>query len=461
VQWFSLLVSAVGASLIARRLGGDGRAGWLAAVLTVTLPMAILQATGTQNDLVEAMWLVILAWSVLRFRDLPSPANAGWVGAALGLAVLTKGTGYTLAFVLMVWFGLATLREMRGNAWRPFVIVVVLFFALNSGHYLRNWADFGNPLGTAEGYGNETFSAAVFGSNTLRNLTLNATTPSDTFNRRVFLRPVRWAHNNVFNLALDDPRTTYLNMAYSYNYISANEDTAPNPAHFFLAFIAGAVYTVGALRRRNARQTVYLLVIAATFLTFSALLKWQIWHTRLLTPLFILFMPWIAVEVRRWPRVIGDTLAVLLLLAALPYALLNCNRPLVSAGWPPFTCGRPPVFAPADVTTFNSRMGLREPYLAAADALNDVACFEVGLVMEEDSWEYPVWTLVEGQREFYHINVDNGSQFTPVPPPEMVCAVWAAPAPAAATLTYNGTRFERIVNAGAGPDSAALYLPID
>jgi len=460
VQWFSLLASAVGVSLIVRRLGGDSRAGWLAALLTVTLPMALLQATGTQNDLVEALWLVALAWSVLRFRDLPSPANAGWVGVALGLAVLTKGTGYTLALPLMIWFGLATFREMRWTAWRPFAIVVVLFFALNSGHYLRNWASFGTPLGQAEGYGNETFSSAVVVSNGLRNLTLNATTPWDTVNYRLFLRPVRWTHNNLLDLALDDPRTTYGGMDYAYNYINASEDSAPNPAHFFLAFIAGTLFTVSALRgRRDTRQTVYLLVIVATFVTFSALFKWQIWHTRLLTPLFILFTPWIAVVMGRWPRPLTDGLAVVLLLLALPYPLLNCNRPLVSAALPPFTCGRATVFAPSDEAAFNSRPGLREPYRAVADALNDEACVNVGLLLDEDAWEYPVWTLAEGERDFYHVNVTNGSQFTPVPPPETVCAVWASPAPAAASVTVNGVTFERTLAGGADVDSAALYLP--
>jgi hypothetical protein len=461
VQWFSLLISAVGTSLIVRRLGGGSRAGWLAALLTVTVPMALLQATGTQNDLVEAMWLVTLAWAVLRFRDMPSPANAGWVGVALGLAVLTKGTAYTLAFPLMVWFGLATLREMEWATWRPFAIVVVLFFALNSGHYLRNWASFETPLGMAEGYGNELASPAAVASNTLRNLTLNATTPSDKLNYQLFLRPVRWTHNNILGLSLDDPRTTYAERDFAYNYISASEDSAPNPLHFFLAFVVGAGYTVGALRNGHTpRLTWYLLTVIATFVLFSALLKWQIWATRLLTPLFILFVPWMAVVMSRWPRHLVDGIAVLFVLAALPYPLLNCNRPLISAAWPPFTCGRAAVFAPESVTAFNSRLGAREPYLTAANALNDVACVDVGLVLGEDSWEYPIWTLAEGERDFHHINVTNTTTVTPIRPPETVCAVWVSPVLDDDTLTYNGTRYEQAASGGTGPDSAALYLPV-
>ena len=110
VQWFSMFGSVVGVSLIAKQLGADIRGQVLAAVIAVTIPMGILQASSTQNDYVTAFWLVCLVYYILRFKEQPRCANAVGVGASLGLALLTKGTAYLYAFPLLVWFAFSAFR---------------------------------------------------------------------------------------------------------------------------------------------------------------------------------------------------------------------------------------------------------------------------------------------------------------------------------------------------------------
>lgn len=65
VQWFSMIGSIIGVSLIAKELNADLRGQVLAAVFCATIPMGILQASSTQNDYVVAFWLVCLAYFVL------------------------------------------------------------------------------------------------------------------------------------------------------------------------------------------------------------------------------------------------------------------------------------------------------------------------------------------------------------------------------------------------------------
>ena len=63
VQWFAFGGSAVGVSLIARELGAGPRGQLYAAVFAATIPMAVLQASTAQNDLVEAFWVVALVYA--------------------------------------------------------------------------------------------------------------------------------------------------------------------------------------------------------------------------------------------------------------------------------------------------------------------------------------------------------------------------------------------------------------
>lgn len=52
VQWFSYVFSVMAVSLIALGLGGERQGQQVAAMVAAATPMAILQASTTQNDLV-------------------------------------------------------------------------------------------------------------------------------------------------------------------------------------------------------------------------------------------------------------------------------------------------------------------------------------------------------------------------------------------------------------------------
>jgi hypothetical protein len=102
VQWFSLFGSVVAVSLLAQALGAGYRGQALAAVICATIPQGILQASAAKNDYVVAFWLAALAYCVLSFKREPTWTHAFGIGGALGLAWLTKGTGYILTFPFVI-----------------------------------------------------------------------------------------------------------------------------------------------------------------------------------------------------------------------------------------------------------------------------------------------------------------------------------------------------------------------
>ncbi len=409
VQWFSLVGSIMAASLIARELGGDSRAQVLAAVLAATIPMAIVQASSTQNDLTAGLWLTILMYAFLRLRTHPTWEPMLMAGSALGLALLTKATMYTYTLPILVWMGIWCIRHMRWGIWRAALAIGMVALALNAGHYARNTDFFGNPLGIIpeESYhSNEIITPSVILSNVMRNSSLHLITPDKWVNAaiRVIIRIL----HIPLGLDMSDPRTTFGGMEFRQPPFNTNEDSTGNLLHFVL--IVGAIFLLWKWRARPPTLVAYSAVIIAGFLLFCATVVWMPWNSRLHTGLFLLWAPLIAVLFTRALRLRWvSAMVAILLLAATPWVLHNETRPLVGFG-PDST-----VFNTSRVDQmFRARPEIRDEYLATADAVAATGCDQIGLISNDrDFWEYALWNLIQQRAghpvHITQVNVANAS----------------------------------------------------
>jgi 4-amino-4-deoxy-L-arabinose transferase-like glycosyltransferase len=410
VQWFSMVGSVVGVSLIARQLGADTRGEVLAAVIVATIPMGILQASSTQNDYVAAFWLVCLAHFIFRFKMQRSWANALGVGASLALALLTKGTAYLYALPLLVWWTFSALRNLRWRAWQPLLVVVVIVLSVNMGHYVRNFELFGNPLGIGQvPYSNEVFGPRAVGSNIIRNISLHMGTPSDGINTAIF-KSVRMLHVSV-GIDATDPRTTLFHSCcpFRINGFSTFEDLAGNPIHLGLMMLSLALLFASREQQGARDLTAYATVLTVAFLIFCAYLKWMPWNSRLHLPLFVLWSPLISVVLlRRASYKTAPLIIILLMVASTVYVFRNEIRPLIG-------------FGPNSTVLNTSRVArllkpytkLRDHYPGAAHVVETLRCSDVGLLIGDNDLEYPFWVLLpktNRQRlRIEHINVTNVS----------------------------------------------------
>jgi hypothetical protein len=258
VQWFSLAGCTLGSGLIARQLGGPPRAQLLAGLLTTTLPMAVLQASSTQTDLVGSFWLVCLVYHLLQLLAAPRLSLCLAAGVSLGLAVLTKGTGYVFAAPLLAWF-LGALRSRRALPFRRLaaasLLAGVAALGLNSPFYIRNYNFYGNPLGpegedppeAAFKFRNDGLSWKYLASNAVRNLGIALATDVDRLNTRID-RAARAIHHGL-GLAIDDPHCTWpycqFGVGGAHHLPKRHEDLAANSSHLVLFLFLG----VGAIVR--------------------------------------------------------------------------------------------------------------------------------------------------------------------------------------------------------------------
>src|SRR3990172_7131445 len=265
VQWFAMLGTLLGVSGIARLLGARSAGQTLAAVFAVTIPMGILQATSTQNDLVVALWLVCCAYLVLlsRRRSL-GPTEHAALGLAFGLGLLTKVTFVAFGLPMAVLFVIASFRRRRSmRALVTVMGIAVLAGMLNTPTWSRNYTTYGGL------YGNRDWMRSNFGPVQLiqdvQGLNSEAgssgTQPAATSRlANGLVELVRWpvsqvaqtaalnlvtpssAVNNLLWRAIDSiPWLFGRGVSDSLRWAAWNhEDSAGNPIHLFLVQIGRA-----------------------------------------------------------------------------------------------------------------------------------------------------------------------------------------------------------------------------
>jgi hypothetical protein len=284
VQWVSFVVLICLAALLAAEFGFNRRLQLLSAFMVATLPMAILQSTSTQNDLVVSGFIMSFALYMLRLEKNFTLHHIGFASLALGLALLTKGTafiyctaiGILLSIPLMLKAGLNLRDQARVIA--GLTVIIILAVALNSGHFWRNYKLYGNPFSReGELYWNETMSARNLISNLVRNFALHLGTPSPYINRLTYR-----ATQLALGKDLNNAATTFRGQKFLIPY-GPHEDVAGNFFHLFGGGL-GLVAVFINYRRSNSRLKRYALSLIFGIVLYCGLFKWQPWASRLHTP---------------------------------------------------------------------------------------------------------------------------------------------------------------------------------
>ncbi len=404
IQWMSFVGLLPAVTVIARELGAGRHGQWFAALFAVTLPIAVTQASGVQVDIFASFWLCVTVALLLRIRRTGADA-ATWVdalatGGAAGLAILAKAVNVLYLAPFVIWILISLSRRYRPARVLGLAALAMLpMFAVNVPQVQRNIGVWNNPLGASDEYGlaNEIITPATIASNVIRNLGTHANSRFDSWNRLVY-DGVAGIHKGL-GISHDDRRTTYGSRAYAIPLKIEDEGVSTNRYH--LLIIITAIFLAW---RRKLRPAFYFLgcvVIGA--LVFSTYLKWQLWHTRLHMPLFIVSAGAVAAILEqsvseRKLRLLG----LFLLLAAIP--------PLFRNGFAPVISRRPVFTVPYEERVFlDHAQAVALP--KAADLIAKSGCARVGLVWERSTAEYPVWNLMRSRThtdiEIRHMLVNN------------------------------------------------------
>lgn len=447
LQFFALIGCAIGMSVLASQLGGDGRAQALVALLCATMPIAILQGTSTQNDLVTAFWCTAFVVFLLLGRTASRPGFLALLtGVAAGLAILTKVTALLYLSPFAVWCTVASMQGFRWRASRRLLTIAGVALLVLLPHWLRTYSLYGNVLGVAKGpelsgYTNEVISIGSLTSNTLRNASLQLGVPWQPLNLGI-QNLVRAAHA-LLGLDINDPRTTWQDSRFEIVF-SMFEDNAGNPLHVVLA-IAGLFVLI---RFRSSSLAAFALCALSAFLLFCLVLKWQPWNNRLLLPILMIVMVPVGVLISR--LLPGDWIlapAVVLSLVAIPYLISNPTRPLLGE--------RSILLVDRRLQYFANVPDKPETYIEAARRIRGAACDRIGLASPPEGREYLLWVTNQTYKRpirVEHILVKNtsrryGAEFKP-------CAVVVTYPYADSSLRLEDVNFQRVFST----DRFSLFL---
>lgn len=364
-QW----LAGVGVILLVQRLawlyGFGQRKAWQLMVMVAALPIFVLQLSSTQVDMV--MSFLFLAF-VVCFLEWWRNEKLGWLlasASALGLAVAAKSV--VILFLPVVVVSVLTdqkhmTRRVTQHAWK-LLLAAMLMIGVELPWLYQNYQLYGSIVGQFESetgvvlqVTNDVISLPITASNLVRN---SFTQLPALFLAEQLTKMVAGVHR-LLGVSMQDPNSTWYGTVFSVpTLVLPQEDAVVNPLHFLIFLVGlGVVFAQGLGRlykqvvspvnkassaknhrslvenahasfsQRSIRYGLYGLFLS--LILFSALLKWQPWHSRLLLPWFVLatvFSYFLLSHHLKRVWLVGELLSMVLAFALI---MLNVSHPLVS-----------------------------------------------------------------------------------------------------------------------------------
>jgi hypothetical protein len=439
VQLFFLLFTIAGIILILEEFGLGIRYKVVAVVLAATIPEVVLEASSTQNDIVVSFFIIAACYFAFRAVKSGRFTDHLFLGLAVGLGILTKGTAYIyLAPVLLFW-GIGSLmclfRTRNYNYLLLPLMVAVLAISINAGQYYRNYNYSKNVLGTdkEEGktYANQKMSAGIFLSSVIKNAGMHLAFMYAKPIAQVSTKIVYKLHA-IAGIDINDPDVNYRNTTYIINNGITDEDGGPNMIHLMLIAAAFVILIRNVIKgNRNFIVAALLAIVILQIIFFCAYLKWQPWVSRLHVPLFLLSVPLIC-YVLSINKVFEKTVRVIipvLLVYALLVVFHNNRRPYA---------GR--MFYSRYQNYFTSKPLVCNEYTTVYTAITQSGAKNIGLIFGVDDWEYPLFKdAFTRQINPVYIGVDNISMPLPQTITTLDCII--STTVNHAFIDFNGKRF--------------------
>lgn len=408
-QWIAYVVLVIISGVIAERLGADKGIRIMTTLFVATLPMAVMQASSTQVDLVVAVLVVLSTYIALELSKKISVNSAVLFWLAIGLGISTKAT----FFLFMVIPTGIMLFALIKNRWRN-----ILVFALSSLTTLiipfrfmnQNLNLYGNILGPLKKEGgltltNDTVNPVVLISNLIRNIMVHIPVPFFTSYAQGFLEFI----HKMMGISINSSETTCCDFKFRViPILYPQEDIVSNFLHILLiSFAAFFIFKKVILKNRLLILTFILSLFS--FVIFSLILKWQPFHSRLQTPFFVMGVISSVVILSKFKKSLYILKGMLILSISLAVLLvfLNVSRPYISYNLfydkiKPFSfplSSIPQSFfvKPREQQYFNARFYWYLPYKGIIEILVGQDLAESNTVTFDlpDGFEYPLWVFIK------------------------------------------------------------------
>lgn len=423
-EFFALFGSAVAASLIAGKLGAQRTGQLLSALFVVTVPVAVLEASGSMTSVVASFWIVTACYFMLQAGKMESTRETVAAGLAAGLALLTQPIMF--AYLPVMLLGCLLFRPAAAWVWtlKRLPLFAVLVLALNAGQFVRNEQVTGTLLarhfaggGPRMDFSNDHLDPLSIAANVLRQTALQMGTPVSKLNGRI--EGVMRKAITLVGRDPDDASASWSAIPFYMDHPTRLETQAGNPVQFLIIVLCFVAVLLMRTEAKDKRVLWFSGAIVFAFIAYCAFIRWQPWGSRFHLPLFMLAAATVGFVVerlfiRRWLIL---CFAMFLVVVALPYLVSNSSRSVLR------TKNFPTIFEPRRELYFGDQHTALVPaYTAMAESIRASRCSRIGidayLPIEEPKigmspqafYIYPLLALIgiDGEtRSVHYINVQN------------------------------------------------------
>jgi len=413
-QWYSLVLAMITVSLISKRLGADRRGQWLAPLFLLSLPIMVLQASGSKNDIVLAFSFAALLFYVVEatFNQL-NPLDWIMTGTSVALGVLTKGSFAFFTLPLLLWLLVVMLRKSGWKQTLAFAAVglgMVIF--LNGGHWVRNTAAFGNPLsmGGKSSLINAHFGVDVTVSNLSRNIAVQMNGKYGFINEAV-QDVLDFIHARL-RIPMFDPQTTH--GPAEFYYVLTREEVAGNTFHFIFTILIFLITLAGLTRKKHQPAIfVSLGLVAVAFsgaIIFSTVFRWQAWSNRFFMPYYVFFAPVMGFTFGKLlPSFTSWAFGLVMILIMVNPLFNNYSR---SFSWA--EDNRNSIWRLSRRgLLFANNQNIEGAVLELTDQMESSGCHSYGILMRYNAPEYLLWAALKPSPQHYrleHLAVGNETE---------------------------------------------------
>lgn len=328
VEWCALIIVLITTSKLLKWWSFDPKIQGLGVFVTLTMPLSILTATSSKNDLLSACYLLVAIY--FGFKVIGNQFS--WADIFYGLSAFifagfTKYSAWLIGFPLAAGFGIYLLLN---NFFRSIKILGVfsgLFVLIFGPFFYRNYAAFGQIVRpepshqiAVPSYSNEILSWKTVVSNLAKMAGNHVGLPLNDWNQ--YVDKLVFAIHDLIRFPANELLTAW--SSYITNF-TINEDFSGNFAHFFLIIFAVLV----CLTHKNLRKSIqfnYFLLLFFGLATYALLIKWNAFNARTQLPYFIALSPFVTFSLAKFNVKFLRILCFLLIIQILPFLLLNSTK---------------------------------------------------------------------------------------------------------------------------------------
>jgi len=398
-QLFFHVFAAFGVVGICKEIGLTRKQQFFGFILTFLLPESLLQASSTQNDIFHGFFLVASVYFTLRILKNNKLTNYTFLGISVGLAFISKSisflyfpiTGLVVASIVTYKFITSKENKIIKNA----LLCLIIIVAINLPHSYRNYQFSGDIRGTSkeenQDYINEEISLANTISIAVKNIGLHL----DPLFIGITGNELVEKFHLMAGLDINKKGTNVFDSAFTCKPGWENhEDTQPNFLHLLLIISSIGLIIVMLLKKEKFKQYKLIVILLVhtilQFILFCALLSWEPWNTRLHIPLFYALVPVIVLGFQfKFLSKIYMGFIIILFIQAFYIILTNYSREFIHIYKQNSEIG---ITENRYKKYFTNQPQLYTEYNYLTEKLRRNKTHNIGLIIHNDSWEYPLYT---------------------------------------------------------------------